>query len=258
VHCGGSGYDHLLPLDRARTVLSNCAGVLAPYLAETVIGAIHALNGNFPGYLAQQRQRHWQSIPFRPLSEQSLMVIGLGAIGSAVAQKASAAGMRVLGASRSKRLSQSIDERFPLADLKNVIGTADVVTVHVPLNRETRRLIDRHMIEAMKPGAIFVNTARGDIVDEGALFDALKSKHIRAAYLDVFGQEPLPATSPFWDLDNIMITPHCADAIVGWARKYSDLFAINLARWGSGEPMLNLVAPPASGARSKPEGVSDV
>ena len=258
VHCGGSGYDHLLPLDRGRTVLTNCAGVLAPYLAETVIGAIYALNGNFPEYLAQQRQRHWRSIPFRSLSEQSLMVIGLGAIGSAVAQKASAAGMRVLGVSRSKRPSQSIDEQFLLAELKNVIGMADVITVHVPLNGETRHLIDRQMIEAMKPGAIFINTARGDLVDEDALFDALKSRHIRAAYLDVFRQEPLPATSQFWDLDNIIITPHCADAIVGWARKYSDVFATNLARWDSGEPMLNLVARPASGARSRPQGVSDV
>ena len=91
---------------------SRCAGVLAPYLAENVIGAIHALNGNLPQYLVQQRQRHWQSIPFRSLSEQSLMVIGLGAIGSAVAQKARAAGMKILGVSRSEKPSPGIDEQF--------------------------------------------------------------------------------------------------------------------------------------------------
>ena len=111
------------------------------------------------------------------------------------------------------------------------------------LNPATRGLLSRDAFAAMKPGAYLVNTARGPVVDEAALIDALRSGHIAGAYLDVFDTEPLPAESPLWAMPNVLITPHSADNIHGWPRRFATLFADNLERWRAGEPLLNVVVP---------------
>lgn len=243
VQVGGSGYEHLGKWDPARVTVTNCAGVLAPYLAETVIGAMIALNGSFPHYLARQKAHDWAPRTFRPLSEQTLLVVGLGAIGGEVAKRAKALGMTVVGMRRTAVESPNVDRCLALDRLPEAIADADFVSLHLRHTAATDHLIDARILGAMKPGATLINTARGKIVDEAALIAALGSGQLGGAYLDVFETEPLPPESPLWDFDNVLITPHASDNVEAWAVKFGQFFADNLARWQAGEDLANVVQP---------------
>jgi len=241
VQVGGSGYDHLDGIDLSGVALTHAAGVLAPFLAETVTGAMLAWNGHFQHYRAQQREGVWCPIPFKPLSDRTLLVVGVGAIGGCVAANARSLGMRVLGANRSGGQVAKVDVMYRLDDLHDALGEADIVSVHLRLNEETRHFIDQDKLNAMKSGAFFINTARGPVVEEGALIKALLTGPLCGAYLDVFDEEPLPDDHPFWDMDNVFITPHAADGVEDWPRRFAAFFADNLDRWIAGEPLLNRV-----------------
>jgi phosphoglycerate dehydrogenase-like enzyme len=121
------------------------------------------------------------------------------------------------------------------------VPEADFISLHVPLNAETHRLIGAKTFRAMKPEAMFLNTSRGAVVDQAALVTALQSKQIAAAYLDVFEEEPLPATHPLWSLENVIITPHMADSVSDWPQRFAVLFSDNLERHLSGKPLLNIL-----------------
>jgi D-2-hydroxyacid dehydrogenase (NADP+) len=179
--------------------------------------------------------------PFRTRSEQTLLVVGLGQIGSHVAANAKALGMRVLAIRRTQTPHPAVDGLYPPEALHEVLGQVDIVSLHLRLSEETRHLIDAPALAAMKPGALLVNTARGPIVDEAALIEALESGHLGGAYLDVFETEPLPPESPLWRLDNVIVTPHAAENIDDWPRRFAAFFADNLDRWRAGEPLKNLV-----------------
>lgn len=243
IHVGGSGYEHLQPWDTGRITVTNSAGILSRHLAETATGAMLTLNAHFPDYSRQQSQRVWRSIPFRPLSRQTMLVVGLGAIGGWVAENAKALGMRVLAIRRTDTPHPAVDELLAPGALLDVIERADVVSLHLRLTDETRHLIDADVLAAMKPGAMLINTSRGPVVDESALVVSLQSGHIGSAYLDVFETEPLPASSPLWSMPNVIVTPHSSDNIVDWPAEFAVLFAQNLERWHNGQPLLNVVSP---------------
>ena len=243
IQVGGSGFDHLAPWDAARVQVTNGAGVLAPYLAETVTGAMLALGCGFPNYAEQQRERRWRPAPFTPLRGRTLLVVGFGRIGECVARNAKALGMRVLGVRGRPAPHPEADEMHGPGALEALLPKADFVSLHVRLNPATRGLFSREAVAAMKPGACLVNTSRGAVVDERALVDALRSGHVGSAYLDVFETEPLPAESPLWSMRNVLITPHASDNVAGWPRRFAALFADNLDRWQAGEPLLNRVSP---------------
>src|SRR5262249_13356935 len=158
-----------------------------------------------------QRERVWRPQVFRPLAGQTILIVGLGAIGAWVAHNAKAFGMRVLAIRRQPQSHDSVDALYRPGDLSAILGEADIVTLHVRLDQTTRRLIDARMLAAMKRGALLINTSRGAVVDEAALIDALNSGHLGGAYLDVFETEPLPPESPLWRLENVLVTPHAAD-----------------------------------------------
>lgn len=240
---GGSGYERFPAWDTRRVTVTNGVGVLSDFLAETVSGAILALNGGFLRYLAQQRKASWQPWHFRPLSEQTLLIVGVGAIGGALADRAKALGMRVLGVRRSGAAHRSVERMYPPDALPEALGEADIVSLHLRASPRTAHLIDRGAFAAMRPGALFVNTSRGAVVDEQALVEALRSGHLRGAYLDVFEVEPLPLGSPLWGMENVLITPHAADAVHDWPRRFAEFFAANLARWQAGEELHNRVNP---------------
>jgi D-2-hydroxyacid dehydrogenase (NADP+) len=244
VHVGGSGFDHLLPFAREETVVTNCAGVLARYLAETVTGAMLALNGNFLTYLEQKQAHDWKQWAFRPLSDQTLLIVGLGAVGRAVATNAKALGMRVVAVTRRPRDHAAVELVVDGSRLDEMLSEADIVSLHVPATADTAGLFDAQRIARMKRGAMLINTARGAVVDAEALTEALRAQHLRAAYLDVFDEEPLPPSSPLWDLKNLLITPHVADNIEGWPRLFAERFADNLERWRAGKPLLSQIRPP--------------
>lgn len=243
VHVGGTGVDHLLGWDATRIALTNSAGVLSPFLAETVLGAILMMNFGFPRYLRQQREKRWQGHPWRPLAGQCLLVIGLGNIGRKVAAKAKGQGMRVLGIRTNPAPLEEVDELLPLSDLHRGLTQADFVTLHVPMTAATRHLIDAAALARLRPHAVLLNTSRGPVVDEAALVAALQDGKIGGAYLDVFEQEPLPPDSPLWSLDNVVISPHVADSVADWQSRFAAHFGDNLERWLRGAPLTHVVDP---------------
>ncbi len=239
---GGSGYDHLLPWPRQDLIITNAAGVLARYLAESVTAAMLMINGNFPRYAAQQRETKWQSIAFEPIEGKTLLIAGVGAIGGHVADNAKALGMCVIGTRRSGASHPSVDEIHEPAALASLLPRADFISLHVRLSDETRHMIDAEAIGLMKSDAVLINTARGGVVDEIALVDALRQGRLKAAYLDVFETEPLPEDSPLWHLDNVVLTPHASDNVTDWPERFADKFMDNLDRLIAGDPLENTVA----------------
>lgn len=239
---GGSGYEHVLGWDRARLTVTNCAGVLAPFLAETVIGALVAMNSNLVRYHAQQAERLWQQHFFQPLAGKTLLIVGVGAIGSEVARRAGALGMKVIGFRRSAAPVEGVDDLRRPEELRDSLGEADAVTLHLRLTPETEGLFDTAMFAAMKRGALFLNTARGGHVVEADLIAALDSGHLAGAYLDVFATEPLPPESPLWSTPNLLISPHVADGVADWEARFAALFAENLENWRAGRPLRKVVA----------------
>ena len=243
IQIGGSGFDHLLPWDTERITVTNGAGVLAPYLAESVTGGMLALGCGFLNYVEQQRARQWTPAAFTPLRGRTLLVVGFGRIGECVAINARALGMRVLAVRGTPAPHPAADEMHGADALRALLPRADFVSLHVRLNPATRGMLSRDEFAAMKPGAYLVNTSRGPVVDEAALIDALRSGRLAGAYLDVFETEPLPAESPLWTMPNVLVTPHSSDNVHGWPRRFAELFADNLERWRAGEPLLNRVRP---------------
>lgn len=242
VYVGGSGYDHLLPLDNPAITVSNAAGVLASHLAETVTGAMLTLNGNFLKYAEQQRQRVWRSLRFRPLAGQTLLIVGLGHIGARLAANARQLGMRVLATRRTPAAHPDVDEVFAADALPALLPQADFVSLHVRLGPATHHLFDDDAFARMRRGACFINTSRGPVVDEPALVRALESGQLAGAYLDVFETEPLPGDSPLWAQPDVLLTPHAADNVFGWQRQFLAHFADNLERYRAGKAVHNIVA----------------
>jgi phosphoglycerate dehydrogenase-like enzyme len=242
-HNAGVGMDHLAEWDGDRVAVTNSAGVLSPFLAQTTMGMILALNLGLPGYLRQQSRCEWQENPWTGLQGKTLLVIGLGAIGSRVAAHAKAFGMHVIGIRNSPSPSESVDEQVPRAQLIEVLPRADFVCLHVPNTSDTHHLIDAATLKAMKPTAYLLNLARGPVVNEAALIEALESGVIAGAYLDVFDTEPLPPDSRLWGLENVIITPHVSDSVDDWPSHMAEFFCDNLDRWLKGEPLVNQLDP---------------
>lgn len=241
---GGSGFDHLLPLERDDLLFTNSKGVLAPFLAETALGALLALSGNLLRYREQQKQHLWQPLPFSPLRGKTLLVVGLGAIGGYLADYAKALGMRVVGLRASGRPHPAAEAIHSPDKLMELLPDADVVSLHLRLTEETRHLFGAAAFAAMKPGAILLNTARGPVVDEAALLDALRSGRLAAAYCDVFETEPLPEDSPLWAEERLLITPHASDNVTDWPQRFGAFFGDNLERWLRDEPLENVIRLP--------------
>ena len=240
---GGSGYEHLWPW-KPDLLVTNCQGVLAGALAETVVGAMLAINSNLIRYAHQQLQRSWMPQQFRPLSEQTLLLVGFGHTAQAVAARARDLGMRVLAIRNRPEPSPLADGVFGPDALPALLGQADILSLHVRLTEQTRHLIGRRELASLRPSAIVINTSRGGVVDEQALYEALEGGTVRGAYLDVFEQEPLPADSPWWSVPHVLISPHTADHVIDMVEKITDSFARNLRRWLTGQPLRNQVHVP--------------
>ena len=185
-----------------------------------------------------------------PLSEElagkTLGLVGLGASGQALAARAKSMGMRIAAVDAVEIPREKLDdlgvEVFAApSELETVLAQADYVSLHVPLTSKTRHLIDRRALAAMKPSAVLINVARGEIADEAALIDALKSGRIRGAGLDVFAEEPLPPDHPFLQLPNVVATPHTAGQTYGTSRRRGEACAENVERVARGlEPLYRI------------------
>jgi phosphoglycerate dehydrogenase-like enzyme len=241
----GAGTDHFHGAQLGPdVVITNAAGVAAVPIAEFVVGQLLAIWKRFDELADQQRRHVWKPAYGRQVSGLTLGLVGLGAIGTAVAERARALGMRVLAARRRP----GAEDRPPVVDevvgperLHEVLSRVDAVVVCAPATPDTHDLFDAAAFAAMRPGAVFCNVARGSLVDEAALLDSLRSGHLGAAVLDVTRQEPLPADSPLWDTPNLRLSPHSSASLDHYVESVFELFADNLDRYVRGDPLRNVV-----------------
>lgn len=228
--------------------MSTSSGSTAKPIAQTVIGGMLMLSRGFLRWGEAQRRKEWEPIRGADtppdLAGQRMAVVGLGAIGCEIARLATAIGLEVTGVRRSPRRDGDPVERIlPPSELLAVAKETDWLALACPLTDETRGLASRAVLEALPKGAHILNIARGEVVDEPAMIDLLKSGHLGGAYLDVFYNEPLEPESPLWEMPNVIISPHnSATARGNDHRVATEYFLPNLARMAKDEPLVNEVA----------------
>ncbi|MDU0204144.1 MULTISPECIES: D-2-hydroxyacid dehydrogenase [Paenibacillus] len=190
-----------------------------------------------------QLQKEWyQRISVGELSGKTLGIVGAGAIGEAVARKAKAFDMSVIGLNRSGTPQPGYDQTLSGDEgLRTLLAQSDFVVLLLPSTPKTRGLITKEHLSLMKPSAFLINLARGDVIDEGALTLMLQEGKLAGAALDVFEQEPLPATSPLWSMTNVIVTPHIAGSSSHYTERVSAIFYHNLRALLDGGEMMNLV-----------------
>ena len=252
IHSPAAGIGGMLFPEMAASpvVITNSRGMSADTIAEHVLAVTLAIFRRLPHAFRSQASREWAQDAIsaeghRAIGGACVLIVGLGAIGVAVAARMSALGAHVVGVRRhgaSGTPVEGVVKSIETPDrLQALLPQADVVLLSAPHTRETRGLIGAAELAVMRPDAILINVSRGQLVDEDALIDALREGRIGGAALDVFHDEPLPADSPFWTLPNLLITPHTA----GWRPDHWDaavaLFAENLRRFEAGQPLVNVV-----------------
>ena len=250
VHTFSAGVDHHVPeLARYdRIVLTNNSGAYDAPIAEHVIAMIFAAARRIPEHLAAQQRHEWQrETPHTEVRGATLVILGMGSIGSELARLASGLGMHVIGVRRDvsrrdpKAPAQGVDRIVSTDRFSEVAREADYLAVTAALTPQTRGMVSAEILRTLKPTAWVINIARGPIVDEAALAAALKERRIGGAALDVFEEEPLPAGNPLWALDNAILTPHISNSSPKVRERSLALVAENVRRFKAGEPLLNIV-----------------
>jgi phosphoglycerate dehydrogenase-like enzyme len=244
----GAGVDGVLIPEFAKRgiTVTNNSGVHAPNIAEHLMALMLSFARGLPKLIRAQERHEWYDEAGRrgtfELMDQSLLVVGLGDIGLALAERAQAFGIDVTGVRRSAGGSGPLT--IPVVDftqLSRVLPDADHVAICLPLTQETRGMFDRGRLESMRRGAYIYNIGRGAIIDQDALIDLLKSGHLGGAGLDVTDPEPLPADSPLWDFENVIITSHTSGATPKYWDRAIKILETNIERFKSGEPLVNIV-----------------
>ncbi len=231
-------------------VLTNAHEVHGPVVAEHVIALIFALAKKIPQAVRLQEKRIWGQDAMwnegprpREVAGATLGLIGLGSIGQRVARMASALGMRVIAVREhpENETPEGVAAVYAPPQLNELLSQSDYLVMAAPLTEATRGLINADRLRAIRPDAYLINVGRGPQVDEAALADVLRTRRIAGAALDVFEQEPLPAESPLWGVENLLITPHTAGLTEKlWQRHYA-LFSENLRRYLAHQSLLFVV-----------------
>lgn len=246
VHSGSAGVENVLfpALISSDAVVTNSRGLFSGALAEFVLAAILHFAKDLPRMLRSRQAGIWDPFDIELIEGRWLALLGYGDIGRAVAQRALAFGLRIA----ALRQRPELDPQNPPAErifapdgLRELLGLADYLVVALPLTPRTRGLIGPAELAVMKPSAVLINVGRGPVVQEDALVRALAEGRIRGAALDVFDTEPLPAGHPFYRLENVLLSPHCADHFPGWKRRAMEFFLENFERFRSGDPLRNVV-----------------
>jgi phosphoglycerate dehydrogenase-like enzyme len=229
---------------RSDIVITTASGVHGAALAEFVVMSMIYFNRDFGAVIRDQRTHHWQRGAGRLISGQTVGIVGLGSVGGEIARAVSAFGARTVGVERSlvgrSAAGCGVSRLVALEDLDQILADLDVLVLAVPHTAETEGLLSARRIAMLAPTCLFVNVARGQLVDEPALVASLQEGRIRGAALDVFAVEPLPAASPLWDLPNVLVSPHSASTVEGENQRIVDLFSENLVRYQAGEPLRNV------------------
>lgn len=232
-------------LTESSVAVTTASGVHARPLAEFALLAMLMFGKDTLRLGREQRAHRWERYAGEEIAGKTVCVVGLGKIGREVARLARALDARVVGTVRDVRGRPpgelGVERLEPTDRLDELLPGADVVVLAVPHTALTHRLLDARRLALLRPGAILVNIARGDVVDEAALVDALRTGRLRGAALDVFEQEPLPAESPLWDLPNVFVCPHSASTVAAENERIVELFRENIRRYLEGRPLLNLL-----------------
>jgi len=247
VHSRNAGLDNLLfpELIESPVPLTNGTGLFSQSLGEFALGAILYFAKDFRRMIRNQAAGVWEPFDIVEISGQTVGIVGYGDIGRAVAARVHAMGMEVLAL---KRGVPPPDQRDPLIAeyytpdrRREMMARSDYVVVAAPLTAETRGIVGEFELRALKPDAVVINLGRGPVIDEAALIEALAGKRIKGAALDVFDTEPLPAGHPFYTMENVLLSPHCADHTSDWLDQAMNFFLEQFERFRQGEPLRNVV-----------------
>ncbi|AUV83158.1 D-2-hydroxyacid dehydrogenase [Salinigranum rubrum] len=246
VHCIRAGYDEF-PIDRyadAGVVLTNSTGIHGTAIGESVLGYMLTFARGLHTFRDRQRAREWEREPYETLftlDDERVCVVGLGTLGSGVAERASALGMDVVGVRQSGAAHEHARRVHTPDALGEAVSGARFVVLTLPLTEETEGLVSRATFDAMDDESYLINVARGAIVDTDALVTALDDGVIAGAALDVFEREPLPETSPLWEDDDVIVTPHTSGVSRRYHEDVATLVRTNVRRIRAGEDLTNRV-----------------
>ena len=245
IQCLISGSEHVQRAleGRGDVLVTTAKGIHGPQMSEMAIFFMLMLAREGPRILRNQAAARWERIPQRVLERKTVGIIGLGSIGGHLARLCKAFEMTVYGMSRSGRSVLGVDRVYRPADLMQLAAEVDFLVLTVPATADTLHLIDSRVLAAMKSSAYLINLARGQVVDEAALIEALRGGSIAGAGLDVFEQEPLPPTSPLWAMENVVITPHIGGGSDLYLDAVLEIVEHNIERYLAGfrDDMINVV-----------------
>jgi phosphoglycerate dehydrogenase-like enzyme len=247
VHSRNAGLDSFLfpEIIESPVTLTNGSGVFSAPLGEFALAAMLYFAKDFPRMRRNQIAARWEPFDVLRLAGQTAGIVGYGDIGKECAWRARAMGMRVFALKRHPPPPGSnlgpIEKMYAASELREMIAACDYVIVAAPLTAETHHMIGEAEFAAMKPDAVVINVGRGPVIDEAALVQALTEGRIKGAGLDVFEHEPLPAESPLYKMEHVLVSPHCADNTPDWLDNAMKFFIAQFERFQKGEPLQNIV-----------------
>jgi len=249
LHVHSAGADRFIYLDlMARGVtVTTSSGANSNAVAQTALTGLLALARGLPSLLKSQAAHRWDPLiktGLPPdLDGQTATIVGWGPIGQTIGQVLHVLGVELVVVRRSNSKVDIAKRQVSFDRLQEVLPQTDWLILACPLNDETTNLISREALSKLKKGASIVNIARGAVIDEQAMIERLGDGSIASAYLDVFAQEPLPESSPLWDMPNVIATPHTAGFSFGMYRRMEKMFTDNLARYARGESLVHIANP---------------
>lgn len=225
-------------------LVTNLAGLYGPSIAEHALALMLMLKRKLHQVVRQQQECRWDRTVRDTMADvhgRTLAVLGLGNIGRAIARLGRALGMRVVGCRRTGRWTPGVDRIYPREELCAMLAEADVLAVAAPLTAQTTGMLGPAEFAALKPGAVYVNVSRGPIAQEAALLEALRSGRLAGAGLDVFAVEPLPPEHPFWNMPQVIVSPHYSGETVNLSALPAERFLRNLHSWTQQKPLEGVV-----------------